>query len=159
MAYEILYLKVYFVFKRSSAIFHILQGYFCPLIWDSIFKTANTIWNILGSAYWLQSMQKIILGTFVYLFIPKIYSVKTKFSVLQTVQLRCYTFYWLTSQFCFFFWLSYSSKHWKKSCENNYIRFWKWKLKRTPQLTQNLFTRKSKLKFCIIFNLISFANA
>ena len=103
MAYEILYLKVYFVFKRSSAIFHILQGYFCPLIWDSIFKTANTIWNILGSAYWLQSMQKIILGTFVYLFIPKIYSVKTKFSVLQTVQLRCYTFHWLTSQFCIFF--------------------------------------------------------
>ena len=40
----------------------------------------------------------------------------------------------------------------------NYVRFWKWNLKRTPQSAQNSFSRKSNLKFCIIFNMISFAN-
>ena len=40
----------------------------------------------------------------------------------------------------------------------NYVRFWKWNLKRTSQSAQNSFLRKSTLKFCIIFNMISFVN-
>ena len=41
----------------------------------------------------------------------------------------------------------------------NYVRFWKWNLKCTLQSAQNLCLRRSNLKFCIIFNMISFANA
>ena len=41
----------------------------------------------------------------------------------------------------------------------NYVRFWKCDLKRTPQSAQYQFLRKSNLKFCIMFNMISFANA
>ena len=41
----------------------------------------------------------------------------------------------------------------------NYVRFWKWNLKRTPQLVKKSFLRESYSKFCFIFNMISFANA
>ena len=44
----------------------------------------------------------------------------------------------------------------KNSHEKNYVWFSKWNLKLTLQST---FSRKSNLKFCIIFNLTSFANA
>ena len=30
----------------------------------------------------------------------------------------------------------------------NYVRFWKWNLKRTPESAQNCFLRKSNLNFC-----------
>ena len=47
----------------------------------------------------------------------------------------------------------------KKILLKNYVRFWKWNLKRTTQSAQNSFSSKLNLKFCIIFNMISFANA
>ena len=47
----------------------------------------------------------------------------------------------------------------KKIQWKNYVKFWKWNLKHTSQSNQNSFSRKSNLKFCIIFNMISFANA
>ena len=46
----------------------------------------------------------------------------------------------------------------KKIPSKNYIRFWKWNLKRTPQSVQNSFSIKSNLKFNIKFNMISFTN-
>ena len=46
----------------------------------------------------------------------------------------------------------------KSPVENN-VRFWKWNLKLRPQSAQNSFLRKLNLKFCIIFNMISFVNA
>ena len=42
----------------------------------------------------------------------------------------------------------------EKSC-----RVLEMELKSTPQSTQNSFSRKSDITFCIIFNMISFANA
>ena len=53
IAYKILYLTEYFVFKRSLAICHITGDIFskCPLIRGSISKTASIAWNILGSTY------------------------------------------------------------------------------------------------------------
>ena len=47
----------------------------------------------------------------------------------------------------------------KKILWKKYVRFWIRNLKRTPHSAQNLFSRKSDLKFCIIFNLILFVNA
>ena len=41
----------------------------CPLIWGSISKIANIFWNILGSAYWLQSIRKSSTRNFGFLFV------------------------------------------------------------------------------------------
>ena len=46
----------------------------------------------------------------------------------------------------------------EKKTWKNYVRFWKWNLKRTLQPVRNSFSRKSNLKFCIIFSIISFVN-
>ena len=51
----------------------------CPLIWGSIFKTANFFWNILGSAYWLQSIWKNHTRNFCFLFISKVTTTKINF--------------------------------------------------------------------------------
>ena len=40
----------------------------------------------------------------------------------------------------------------------NYVSFWQRNLKRTLQSARNLFSRKSDLKSCIIFNIPSFTN-
>ena len=40
----------------------------------------------------------------------------------------------------------------------NFVKFWKWNLKRTHQLVKNSCLRKSNITFCIIFNMISFVN-
>ena len=46
----------------------------------------------------------------------------------------------------------------KKISWKNCVGLWKWNWNRTPQSAQNLFSRKSNLKLCIIFNIL-FANA
>ena len=40
----------------------------CPFIWGSIFKAANIFWNILGSTYWIQSIQQNWESLFICLF-------------------------------------------------------------------------------------------
>ena len=133
------------------------------MIWGSISKTSDIFWNILGSTYWLQSIRKIDTRNFCLFVYFQIYNNKNKFSFLQTVQSRRNMSYLLTCQFwvkclhCFLaliFLYTLKKVPWKR-----YVRFWKWNLKRTPQSVQNSFSRKSNLKFCIIFNMISFANA
>ena len=88
------------------------------------------------------------------------YNGKIKFSFLQTVQSRGNTSYLQTSHFCvkcqYRFLVLIFLYTLKKILWKNYVRFWKWDLKRTPQLAQNSFSRKSNIKFCIIFNMISF---
>ena len=135
----------------------------CPCIWGSISKTANIFRNIFGSTYWLQSIQKNFtrnFGLFVYF---QSYNGKGEFSFLQTAQLRRNTSYIQTSHFCVKCWYRFLALvllyTLKKMPWKNYLRFWKWNLKRTPQSGQNSFPRKSNLKFCIIFGMISFANA
>ena len=46
----------------------------------------------------------------------------------------------------------------EKNLVGNYVRFWEWNWKCTPLSAQSSFSRKSNLKFCIIFNMISFAD-
>ena len=135
----------------------------CPLIWGSISKTTKIFWNIFGSTFWLESTQKNETRNvclFVYL---RSYNSKSNFSFLQTVQSSRSTSYLRKSHFC-----AKCSYHFlaliflytlKKIPWENHVRFRKLNLKRTPQSAQNSFLRKSNLKFCIIFNTISFANA
>ena len=122
-----------------------------------IFKTANIFWNILVSTYWTQSIRKndsrdfCLFGSF------QSYNGKSKFSFLQTMQSSCNTSYLWTSHFCvkclyrflpLIFLYALKKIPWK-----NYVRFWKWNLKCTPQSAQNSFSRKSNLNCYIILNI------
>ena len=113
---------------------------------------------LFTTVYMKKRYQEFFL--FVYL---QSYKFKSKFSFLQTVQSRLNTFYLRTSHFCakyqysflgIIFFYTYKKVQWK-----NHVRFQKWNLKHTPQSAKNSFSRKSNLKFCIIFNMISFTNA
>ena len=131
--------------------------------WVSFPKTANIFWTILGSAYWTQFIRKNYTRNFCLFVYFQSYNYKSKFSFLQTVQSNRNTSYLGTSHFCVkclyrflapIFLYTLKKVPWKI-----HVRFWKWNLKRTPQSAQNLFSRKSNSKFCIIFKIISFANA
>ena len=80
IAYKIICLTVYFVFKRNLALCHFIPGHFsrCLLIWGSISKTGNIFWNIFGSTDCSQ-YKKLILGIFVYLSISKVTAIKVSF--------------------------------------------------------------------------------
>ena len=134
----------------------------CPLIWCFISKTKNIFWNFLGSTYWLQSKRKSDTRDFCLLVCLRSYNSKSKFAFLQTLQSSLNTSNLRMNHVCAkcsdrFLALIYLYTL-KKNSWKNYVRFWKWKLKRPPKSTQNSFSRKSNLTFCIIFNMISFAN-
>ena len=89
------------------------------------------------------------------------YNNKNKFLFLLTVQSRCSTSFvnkpFLRKMLVPFF--SFNVPLYIRFGCKNYVRFLKWNLNRTPQSAQNSFLRKSNLKFCIVFNMISFASA
>ena len=80
---------------------------------------------------------------------------------LQTVQSTCNTSYLQLSHFCIKHWSTFLALIYlftmKKKLWKDYVRFWKWNLKHTPQSIQTLFSRRSNLMFCITFNIISLA--
>ena len=126
-------------------------------------KLRNINYFVLWVLPGLQSIRKNNTRKFCLFVYLQCYNNKSKFSFSQTVQSSCNTSYLRTNHFCtkcqyrflaaiFLFTL-------KKIPWKNYVRFWKWNIKCTPQSAQNLFSRKSNLRFCIIFNMISFANA
>ena len=117
----------------------------------------------LDSTIWLQSKGKNDTRNFCLFSYLRSYNDKSRFSFLQTVQSSRNSSFLRTSQFCvkcqyrflaLIFLYTLKKVTWK-----NYVMFWKWNLKRTPQSHQNSFWRKSNTKFCIIFNMILFANA
>ena len=85
-------------------------------------------------------------------------STKSKFLFLQAIQSSRNTSYFRKSNFCakcwyrffalIFFYIS------KKIPWRNYVRFWKWNLKRTSQSAYNSFLRKLNSKFCIQHDFI-----
>ena len=80
IAYKIIYLTIYFVFKRGLSICHIIQRHFtrCPLLWGSISKTVfSGKFRVLPFDYSLY--EKTILGIFVYLFICEVTTTKVDF--------------------------------------------------------------------------------
>ena len=94
---------------------------------------------------------------FVYLFICKVTTTKVNFrfykqSSQATTRLICEGAIFVQAALIFLYTL-------KKVPRKYYVRFWKCNLIHTPQSTQNSFSRKSNVKFCIIFNMISFTNA
>ena len=116
------------------------------LIWGSISKTANVIWNVLehNGLY-----QKTILWICLLLFFPKLNN-KSKISFLQTLVLVLF----------FSFNIPLAIVTLKKILWKNYkILEMELTMYPTPQLAQSLFSGKSNLKFCFTFNMISFVNA
>ena len=91
------------------------------------------------------------------------YNDKSKFFFLQIVQWRRNTPYLRTVRFCVKCWYSFLTLIFlytlKKIPWKNYVKFWKWNWKCITQSAKNSFSRKSNLNFCIIFNMISLANA
>ena len=150
---KILYLIVYFVFKRNLAIFHITQGYFqqMPIDLGIHFQNCKYFLGYFGfylltTIYTKKGYQKFF---FIFSF-PKLQR-QSKFSFLQTVQSRHSTSYLGMShfsvkcQYCFLALIFLQTL--KKILWKNYVRFWKWNLERTPQSTQNSFSRKSNLHY------------
>ena len=60
----------------------------CPLIWGSISKNAIIFWNILGSTYWLQFIQKNNTMNFCLFIYLQSCNNKSKLSFLQRLQSR-----------------------------------------------------------------------
>ena len=156
IAYKILYLTIYFVFKRILAICHIIRGHFQQVPIDLGFHFQNY-------KHFLQYFGFYLLNT---VYAKKRYQESLfifKFSFIQTMQSRRNTYYLRTSHFsakCQYRFLALIFLYtFKKTLWKSYVRFWKWNLKRTTQSAQNSFSRKSNLKFCIIFNMVSFVNA
>ena len=127
------------------------------------FQNYKHFLEYFGSTYWLESKRKKYTRNFCLFVSLQSYDDKGKFSFLQRMQSSHNKSYLQTSHFCakcyycllaLTFFYTLKDIPWK-----NYARFWKWNLKRTPQSRKNSFSRKSNLKFCIVFNLISFANA
>ena len=127
-ANKILYLMIYFVFKRSSSICHIVPS--------SISKTTNSFWNILGSTYWLQSIRKNDTRNFCLFVYLWSYNDKSKFSLLQKVQSSRNTSYLQTSHFCakteYRFLALIFLYALKKIQRKNHVWFWKRNLKVHP---------------------------
>ena len=106
--------------------------------------------------------KKAILGIFVYLFISKVTTKKVNFRFYKqcsqgAIHLICEQA--ILSKMLVSFFSSNIPLYIEKLPWKNFVRFWKWNLKRTTQSAQNSFSKKSNLKFCIIFNMILFANA
>ena len=132
------------------------------MILGSISKTENIFWNILGSTNWIQSIRKKNIRNFCLFVYFQSYNDRTKYSFFQTVQSRRNKSYLWTSHFCIKCWYHFLALIFLFTLEKiswkSYLRFWKWNLKCTSQFVHHI-SRKSDLMFCIIFNMILFANA
>ena len=133
------------------------------MIWGSISKTRYIFTNILCSTYWLMSIQKTITGTFVCLFTYKVTMIKVNFRLykqcrqtkihlacewtifLQNASISCFS-----SNICLYI---------EKNPVEKLCKVLEMELETYIPVSQNSFSRKSDLKFCIIFNMILFANA
>ena len=127
-----------------------------------ISKTAITFWNILD--YTIDySLKKMYTRNFCLIAYFQSCNNKIKFLFLQTVQSSSNMSY-LHKSFCIKCWwypvLFYPIPlHIEKTLWKNYVRFWKMELIVYTQVSPKfIFKRKSNLKFCIIFNMISFTN-
>ena len=136
---KILYLVIYFVLKRSLSICHIIQGHFQQVLIDLGFHFQNKIhfhkyfvFYLLTNVYTKNNNRNFCL--FVYL---QSYNDKSKFSSLQTVPPNQNT--WCVNEPFFCKMLAYRVLALiflytlKKIPWKNYVKFWKWNLKRTSQ--------------------------
>ena len=125
------YLTLYFVLKGAYHIVILYRNIFsrCALIWDSISKTLNLFWNILGSTSRIRALRKN--NTMNFLFICLFAKLR------QTLQSSRNTSYWRRSYFCakcyyqflaLIFLYTMEKIPWK-----SYVRFSKWNIIRTPQ--------------------------
>ena len=163
--YIYIYIYIYIVFKRSLSICHIMRVIFsrCPFICHSISKTAITFLNILDSTIDYSLQKKMYTRNFCLFAYFQSCNNKIKFLLIQTLQSSGKMSY-LHKSFCTKRWwypiLFYPIPlHIEKALWKNYVRFWKMELIVYTHISPKfIFKRKSNLKFCIIFNMISFTN-
>ena len=140
IAYKILYVTIYFVFKRSLSVCHIMQRLFqqVSIYFEFRFQNYKYFLKYFGlyiidySQYKKKDTRNFCL--FVYL---RSHNGNSKFSFLETVQSSRNTSYLRTSHFCakcqnhflaLIFLYTLEKIPWK-----TYVRFWKRNLKCTPQ--------------------------
>ena len=103
-------------------------------------KTFSGIFWVLPIDYWLQSKRKSDTRDFCLLVCLRSYNSKSKFAFLQTVQSSLNTSNLRLNHVC-------------AKCSDRFLA-----LIYLYTLKKIYFSRKSNLAFCIIFNMISFAN-
>ena len=127
-----------------------------------ISKTTNIFWNILGSTYRPQSIRKNDTQNFCLLVYLQIYNDKSKFSFLVCCQVKSQHVLFKNPPFLREMLVSFFSSNIPLYIEKNPVvkpcKNLEMELK-TYTPGQNSFSRKSNLKFCIIFNMVSITNA
>ena len=108
----------------------------------------------LGSTYWPQSIWKKDTRNFCLFVYLQSYNNKSKFSFIQTVQSSRNLSYLWTSHLCakclYRFLALIFLYTLKKVPLKKYVRLWKWKLNRTPQLAQkSCFWKDQILNFAL----------
>ena len=139
-----LILTIYFVLKRSHQLFILYRDIFSRRHGFGVpfpkLKNFFEIFRVLPNGYSLRKNHTRNFCLFVYL---RSYNDKSKFSFLQTVQSRRNTSFLRTIHFltkCYYRFLALIFLcTLKKILRKNYVRLWKWNLKRTPQPVQIFF--------------------
>ena len=128
----------------------------CLMVYGSISENASIFWNILGSTYWLQSIEKSNTRNFCLFVYFRSYNDKR--CSQSATHLICEPAIFAQSDsivyLALIFLYTLTKNSWK-----NYVRFWKWNLKTYTSVTPKFFSRKSNLMFCIMFKVILFANS
>ena len=131
---------IYFVFKRNCSIFDIIQGHFqqVPIDLEFNFQNYKQFLKFFGLLIQTTVYTKKEYEEFLFVCLHlRSYNDKSKFSFVETVQSSHNIPYLRTSHICAkcqhrFLALIFLYKL-EKILSKNYVRFWKWNSKRTPQ--------------------------
>ena len=131
--HKILYLTIYFIFKRSLSVCHIVQG--------------HSQWVLIDLGCHFQNCKHFLeyFGFYLYqqlLFILQSYNDKSKFSFLQTVQAGRNTSYLPMSNFCAKCWYLARPPYFEKITVEKLFKVLEMNLKCTSQSSQNSFSIK-----------------
>ena len=125
------------------------------MVCGSISETASIFWNILGSTYWLQSIQKSDTRNFCLFVYFRSYNDKqccqsaTPLISVPAIFAQSDSIVYLALTFLYTL-----KKNVEKLC-----KVLEMKLKTYTSVTPKFFSRKSNLMLCIIFKIISFTNS
>ena len=108
-----------------------------PLIWGSVSKTTKIFWDFLCSTYCLQSMRKSDTRNFCLFVYLRSYIDKSRFSFFTNSAIKPQLVLLANEPFLRKILVSFLALIFPYTSERipgkNYVEFWKWNLKRTPQ--------------------------
>ena len=137
IAYKILYLTIYFVFKRSLSIFHIIQRHFqqVPIDLEFHFQNCKDFLKYFGLYISTAVNAKKRYQDFCLFVYLRSYNDKCKLQFLGTVQSSRSTSYLRTNYFCAKCQIAFQLifLYTLKVPRKNYVRFWRKNLKRISQ--------------------------